>query len=727
MAGISGLLDHGRLPGWPARIAGPAARAAFLSALLLMGPSSSLAPRTAFAAGGGTPDATATGDLPAIRKSGTLRLLVTAPEHLQRAGDPKREELALAVAFAKKLGLRADPVVVSDRSQLIPALRAGRGDVIVGSLAVTPERAKEVAFTRPVRRVAQQVVVPKTDRGIRRPSDLAGKTVTVRASSSYASTLARLQPRVKGLEIKPAPETADTFDLIQKVARGEEAITVADSDILAAALTFEPGVKAAFTLVERDVIAWGVRKENTALKAALDAFLMERTPTGYKDRAARADLDAIRKRGALRVLTRNSSTTYFLHRGEELGFEYELVREFARTLGVRLELVIPPSREALATYLREGKGDLIAAGLAVTPERSQEFAFTTPYNRVSELLVVPAKDRTTRSLADLRGRKIGVRRSSSYYQALAPLQAQHGFELEVRPEDEETEDILEAVAEGKLAATVADSNIIEVELTYSDAIRGAGPIGDIRDIAWMLRKDQPQLRAAADRFIRRIYRGTFYNMTMTKYFKNQRQMRTAASEERSDKAGELSSYDALVKKYATMYEFDWRLITRPDVPGVALRPERPELGGSAGADAGDAAHGSGARRRRRAAARAGDPGRGEAARAILGHVPGAGDRGAGPSALHARRVQLRPRPRRRRPPARRRPQARPESLVRPRGEGDAAPGQAAVRPDRPLRVLPLRRAGEVRQRDPAPLRVLLQPDRAQLTDHGRAATLIRDI
>ena len=261
------------------------------------------------------------------------------------------------------------------------------------------------------------------------------------------------------------------------------------------------------------------------------------------------------------MLTRNSSTTYFLHRGEELGFEYELVREFARTLGVRLELVIPPSREALATYLREGKGDLIAAGLAVTPERSQEFAFTTPYNRVSELLVVPAKDRTTRSLADLRGRKIGVRRSSSYYQALAPLQAQHGFELEVRPEDEETEDILEAVAEGKLAATVADSNIIEVELTYSDAIRGAGPIGDIRDIAWMLRKDQPQLRAAADRFIRRIYRGTFYNMTMTKYFKNQRQMRTAASEERSDKAGELSSYDALVKKYATMYEFDWRLIT----------------------------------------------------------------------------------------------------------------------------------------------------------------------
>ena len=94
---------------------------------------------------------------------------------------------------------------------------------------------------------------------------------------------------------------------------------------------------------------------------------------------------------------------------------------------------------------------------------------------MSELLVVPAKDRTTRSLADLRGRKIAVRRSSSYHQALAPLQAQHGFELEAVPEDEETEDILEAVEEGKYAATVADSNIVDVELTFSDAIRSRGP------------------------------------------------------------------------------------------------------------------------------------------------------------------------------------------------------------------------------------------------------------
>jgi membrane-bound lytic murein transglycosylase F len=108
---------------------------------------------------------------------------------------------------------------------------------------------------------------------------------------------------------------------------------------------------------------------------------------------------------------------------------------------------------------------------------------------------------------------------------------------------------------------VADSNIVDVELTFSDGIRSAGPLGDPRDVAWMLRKDQPKLKAAADRFIRKIYRSTRYNLMVTKYFKNERQMRVAASEERSDKAGQLSPYDDLVKKYAMMYEFDWRLVT----------------------------------------------------------------------------------------------------------------------------------------------------------------------
>ena len=503
---------------------------------------------------------TAATDLKEIQKAKQLKILVHGgADFLPRNGDPKIAEEQLAREFAQKLGLEPVIIPVAEQSQLIDELIAGRGDLIASSLAVTVERSARIAFTRPVRFVAQMLVVPVAEKGLNKPEDLAGKVVTVRPSSSYAATLKALQAKVPTLQVKPAPETVDTFALIQKVARGEERFTVADSDILEAALGFEPGVKGAFKLTEKDPIAWGVRKDSPELKAALDSFLVEHALSSFKDQAYKADLDEIKKRGVLRVLTRNTSTTFFVYKGDQFGFDFELARELAKSLGVRLEISIPPTREALLQYLAEGKGDFVAAGLTITPERQKSFAFSSPYQTVSEVVVVAAKDKA-QSLADLKGRKITVRKSSSYYESLKALEATQGFEIDLAAEDIETEELLDQVGEGKLAATVADSNIVEVELTYSDRIRALGPLGDLKSIGWAMRPDQPKLKAATDAFVKKNYKGLFYNMTVNKYFKNPKYMKAAAADQRSDKAGAISPYDALIKKYAKQYEFDWRLI-----------------------------------------------------------------------------------------------------------------------------------------------------------------------
>ena len=60
----------------------------------------------------------------------------------------------------------------------------------------------------------------------------------------------------------------------------------------------------------------------------------------------------------------HDATSYFLHRGQEHGFEYELAREFARQLGVTLQVRTPPPGIALTQWLIEGRGD-IAAGVVV--------------------------------------------------------------------------------------------------------------------------------------------------------------------------------------------------------------------------------------------------------------------------------------------------------------------------------------------------------------------------
>lgn len=512
-----------------------------------------------FAADGGVGSK---GDLPELVKRGVLRVAI--PSHaggLQRTGDPNVAEQALAARFAARLGLKVAFVELHDANELFRELNEGRVDLVAASLTITPERQKQVAFSRPIRTVKQQLVVRRDD-PMSTIAELDGKEVVVRNSSAYRATLDALKAStLPQLSLREAAPTEDVLTLIQKVARGEYAYTVADSDILREALSFEPGVRAALDLSDKDAIGWAMRKVGSArLKAAADAFIVEDALTGHLDHEYAADLDDIKKRGVLRVLTRNAATTYFIYRGEQLGFEYELMREFARSLDVRMEVIVAPDREALGPWLAQGRADVVAAGLTITAEREAAFAFSRPYAHTTELLVVPGNDKATKSLADLKGRRVSVRRSSSYFESLTALQPANGFELEVLSEDLETEDILDAVNTGKYAATVADSNIVDVELTYATKLRTVGPIGPARDLGWMLRKNQPLLKTALDAWVARNEAGLFYNMTVNKYFKSPRQMAEAASDERSDVKGRISKWDALAQKYGRTFELDWRLI-----------------------------------------------------------------------------------------------------------------------------------------------------------------------
>ena len=52
------------------------------------------------------------------------------------------------------------------------------------------------------------------------------------------------------------------------------------------------------------------------------------------------DLESIKKKGELTVLTLYSSTSYFLYRGEEMGYEYELIKQFAESEGLKTKIVV---------------------------------------------------------------------------------------------------------------------------------------------------------------------------------------------------------------------------------------------------------------------------------------------------------------------------------------------------------------------------------------------------
>ncbi len=498
---------------------------------------------------------------------GTLKVLtIRAPEgldQLPRVGLPQTEEYRLLELYAESANLELEQVKVDDYGQLIPALLDGRGDIIANNLTVTDSRKQQVNFTIPIAFVREQLIgrrgeTPNT------AHELKGRKIAVHRSDSFYETLTtlRTQRYQPPFEIIEVDESVPTEALIRGVSEGRYDLTVLDSNTFGAVSTFDEGLEVGFDLTTVRPIAWAVHPENNQLLVSINDFL-GRHHLASAAKEFSGDLAEIKKRKVLRVLTRNSASTYFLWRGELLGFEYELARRFADKHKLRLEMVVPPSRDLLIPWLKQGKGDIVAAAMTINEERrAQGVKFSRPYHKISEILVTRKSDNSVTSPEDLQGRTVVVRRSSAYWQSLEAIRQQGiDFELVAAPEAVETEELIGQVAEGKIDLTVADSHILDIELTWRDDIQAAFALGEPRSQGWIVRNSNPELLKAVNGYLKKEYRGLFYNITYKKYFKNPKRIRSHVDERADSGSNALSPYDGLTRTYADRYGFDWRLVT----------------------------------------------------------------------------------------------------------------------------------------------------------------------
>jgi len=122
----------------------------------------------------------------------------------------------------------------------------------------------------------------------------------------------------------------------------------------------------------------------------------------YSDPVA-FDFEQIMERGSIRMITRYNSSSYFLHRGMDRGFEYEMVSKFAEDHGLHVEVVLLTSDDDPIELLNSGAGDLIAGNYAVTSTRKPHIAFSRPYNFVNQVLVQPDNQEMISEISQLDG------------------------------------------------------------------------------------------------------------------------------------------------------------------------------------------------------------------------------------------------------------------------------------------------------------------------------------
>jgi len=508
------------------------------------------------------------GDFIDILGSGKLRILLTrdfsSADYLPRRASPLAEQQRIAEEFALSHGLTPELVIVDNFSKLLPALEAGLGDIIVDNLTINDLRLEKISFSVPVDHVNEQVIVAKTDKSVQRVRDLNGKRVMVSRDSTFWHALTWLKDnRYPEIEILETPDGVQIETVLDELAAGKIDATIMDSNLVEIYESFRDDIKVATNFSSQRDIGWGVRKNAPRLISEINRYLQLEFRVEGQDKQFTGDFNQIRKRRVLRVLLRNNAASYFLYRGELMGFEYELAREFANYHGLRLEVVVPPSYRELTTWLLEGKAD-IAMGFLEPDDLQRRLGidYSDPYHYARQHIVVH-KDDNAMSLADLDYRTVFVRHHSHYWERLSRLQKEGaGFSLRATADNVETEQLIQLVARGKYKATMADEHQLDIELAKSASVRSAYALEQEIPHSIALRQRNPKLKQALNKFVKRIYKSEFYNVTYTEYFKNRSSVQRLARGRIVDALkGQISPYDKLVRKYSDHYGFDWRLVT----------------------------------------------------------------------------------------------------------------------------------------------------------------------
>ncbi len=508
------------------------------------------------------------GDFIDILRQGKFRILVTRDHsraaYLPRQGSPLAKQQRIAEEFALAHGLIPELVMVDNFSKLLPALVSGKGEIAIGNLTINPQRLKTMAFSIPLDHGYEQVVVARNDTSVQRVRDLNGKSVMVNRDSTFWHSLNWLKKnRYPDIEILEIPNGVQTEEMLDYLVSGRIDATILDSNLMDIYLSYRDDLRVAANFSGQRDIGWGVRKSAPHLLNEINRYLQLEHGADDRDKHYTDDLSAIKKRRVLRVLLRNNAASYFLYRGELMGFEFELAREFANYHGLRLEVVVPPSHRELTTWLLEGRAD-IAFGF-IEPDARQRglgIRFSEPYHYARQHIVVH-KDDPASSLSELDHRAIFVRHHSGYWDRLSRLQENGaGFTLRATDDAVETEHLIQMVSRGKYKATMADEHLLDIELAKAVPVRSAYATDELVPHAIALRSRNPELKQALDAFVKQMYRSEFYNITYKKYFKNHRSVQRLASGRVIDALkGQISPYDKLVRKYADRYGFDWRLVT----------------------------------------------------------------------------------------------------------------------------------------------------------------------
>lgn len=269
------------------------------------------------------------------------------------------------------------------------------------------------------------------------------------------------------------------------------------------------------------------------------------------------DKEGIQARGTLRVAVDNNSSSYYIYRGRRMGFEYELLLDLGKRLGVQVEYIVAADIDEAFAQLEDGRVDLIAMNLQQNTDRERDVTYTEAIGSMSTVLVGREKLRSWDSLGK---DTVVVRKGAVYSSQLAQLKDSLDLEFSILEVPDHEEILLDRLVEKQVNWTVAEKTVAQTNATYYDELQLGLDLSQEEPVFWAMRNTSTEMLQVFNtwllekkkRFIPDLY---------TKYFLNSKNQHFRMTSAYSSLGGNrISVYDELIQENAKTLGWDWRLL-----------------------------------------------------------------------------------------------------------------------------------------------------------------------
>ncbi len=306
------------------------------------------------------------------------------------------------------------------------------------------------------------------------------------------------------------------------------------------------------------------------------------------------DLELIRKEGLLKVVTDYNSISYFIYRGQPMGFQFEMLQALADHLELKLDVSVSNDLVKNFRDLSDGDVDLIAMNLTVTADRKKQVHFTTPLLQTRQILVQrkpehwedmnfkQVETNVIRNQLNLAGKTVYVQTGSVYAKRLMALSNDIGGGIQIREVQLEAEQLIQRVALGEIDYTICDENVGLVNATYFPQLDVNTAVSFPQNVAWAVNLKSDSLKAEIDIWLKEFKGTKSYAHLFDKYFKNRHDFHNIHSEDYALSSGKISEFDDILKEESKLINWDWRLLASLVYQESRFNPEAVSWAGAIG-------------------------------------------------------------------------------------------------------------------------------------------------